>query len=83
MADLVYVLFVIGGVAVQVFHLYTFFSEAGHLNRWPGWQVILCLVFTGTLFIYFVSPSARLKGVLQLALILACFALVFVRSRLV
>lgn len=38
--------------AVFVLHLHTCFSEAQHLNRWQGWQVILMFALTGTLFIY-------------------------------
>ncbi|WP_315360681.1 enterochelin ABC transporter [Neisseria bacilliformis] len=55
--------------AVIVLHMYTCFSEAQHLNRWPGWQIILMFALTGTLFIYFVSRTALLKGAVQLALI--------------
>ncbi|MGF6147102.1 Uncharacterised protein [Kingella potus] len=55
--------------AVAVLHLHTCFSEAVHLNRWPGWQIILMFALTGTLFVYFISRTALLKGAAQLVLI--------------
>ena len=66
MTTLVFILLV---CAVFALHLHTCFSEAQHLNRWQGWQIILMLALTGTLFIYFVSRTALLKGAVQLALI--------------
>lgn len=55
-------------VAIPILHLYTFFTEAGHLNRYPNYRIIILLLLTGTYFIYFVSPSARRKGLLQIGL---------------
>ena len=62
---------------VFMLHLHTCFSEAQHLNRWQGWQIILMLALTGTLFIYFVSRTALLKGAVQLALIAGGIAVLF------
>ena len=58
MLEIIFMLLV---VAVPLLHLYTFFTEAGHLDQWEPWLVIVMLVLTGTWFIYFVSPSARRK----------------------
>ena len=56
-------------VAVPILHLYTFFTEATHLNHYKNHHIILLLLLTGTLFIYFVSPTARNKGLMQIGLI--------------
>lgn len=58
-------------------HLHTCFSEAQHLNRWQGWQIILMFALMGTLFIYFVSRTALLKGAVQLVLIAGGIAVLF------
>lgn len=60
-------------VAIPLFHLYTFFTEVGVLDQWKGKMnqaaLIFLFLFTGTLFIYFISPSARIKGLIQLAMV--------------
>ena len=66
MLEIIFMLLV---VAVPLLHLYTFFTEAGHLDQWEPWLVIVMLVLIGTWFIYFVSPSARRKLGIQLLLI--------------
>ena len=65
--------------AAPLLHLYTFFTEAGHLNRYPNHLIIILLLITGTYFIYFVSPPARRKGLIQLSLgitLMICLAAV-------
>ena len=74
MLEIIFMLLV---VAVPLLHLYTFFTEAGHLNKWQPWQVIVMLVATGTWFIYFVSPSARMKLGIQLLLVAGIIAFIF------
>ena len=71
MLEIIFMLLV---VAVPLLHLYTFFTEAGHLDQWEPWLVIVMLVLTGTWFIYFVSPSARRKLGIQLLLIAGIIA---------
>ena len=66
MLEIIFMLLV---VAVPLLHLYTFFTEVGHLDQWEPWLVIVMLVLTGTWFIYFVSPSARMKLGIQLLLV--------------
>lgn len=56
-------------VAIVVLHIYTCFTEAGHLNKWRPWLIILLLILTGTWFIYFVSRTALMKLGVQLVLI--------------
>ena len=38
--------------AVTVLHLHTCFSEAHHLNRRKGWQIILMFFLIGSLMFY-------------------------------
>lgn len=71
MLEIIFMLLV---AAIPLLHLYTFFTEAGHLNKWQPWQVIVMLVATGTWFIYFVSPSARMKLGIQLLLVAGIIA---------
>ena len=71
MLEIIFMLLV---VAVPLLHLYTFFTEAGHLDQWEPWLVIVMLVLTGTWFIYFVSPSSRKKLGIQLLLIAGIIA---------
>ncbi|WP_225747663.1 enterochelin ABC transporter [Eikenella sp. Marseille-P7795] len=63
--------------AVPLLHLYTFFTEARHLNKWQPWQIIVMFALTGTWFIYFVSRTARIKLGIQLLLIAGIIALIF------
>ena len=74
MLEIIFMLLV---VAVPLLHLYTFFTEAGYLDQWEPWLVIVMLVLTGTWFIYFVSPSARRKLGIQLLLIAGIIAFIF------
>ena len=71
MLEIIFMLLV---VAVPLLHLYTFFTEVGHLDQWEPWLVIVMLVLTGTWFIYFVSPSARIKLGIQLLLVAGIIA---------
>lgn len=71
MLEIIFMLLV---AAVPLLHLYTLFTEAGHLNKWQPWQVVVMLVATGTWFIYFVSPSARIKLGIQLLLVAGIIA---------
>ncbi len=73
METLIIVLGIFTYCAVILLHLYTCFTEARHLNRWPNRQVILLLLLTGTLFLYFVSPSARNKLLIQIGLLILLF----------
>lgn len=66
-------------VVIPVFHLYTFFTEAEHLNRYPNYLIIFWLILTGTLFIYFVSSTAMKKGLVQLVLLALAIGVMLVK----
>ncbi len=73
-------------VLIYVFHLYTFFTEAEALNAWSSKVAQTALFFlflvTGSLFIYFVRPSALKKGLIQLMLIICGFLILFIMNEI-
>ncbi|WP_338082290.1 enterochelin ABC transporter [Eikenella glucosivorans] len=62
---------------MPLLHLYTFFTEARHLNTWQPWLIIVMFFFTGTWFIYFVSRTALMKLGIQLLLMAGIITLIF------
>ncbi|MDO4696441.1 MAG: hypothetical protein Q4A49_02755 [Neisseria sp.] len=58
-------------------HVDTLFFETRHWSGGRGRLMCAVLVLSGTLFVYFVNPSARRRGLVQLFLLLLMLAVLF------